>query len=85
MNEFPCFSPKYLISAQFGYNFSRQTDSGAGIACFCHSLVTALGTSGKADNRGAVLGVHMYVNCKVDETSWQAHRLMQFDNTFEVK
>ena len=42
MNEFPCFTPKYPISAQFGYNFSRQTDSGAGIACFCHSLVTAL-------------------------------------------
>ena len=36
------FVPKYPISAQFGYNFSRQTNSGAGIAGFCHSLVTSL-------------------------------------------
>ena len=35
---------QYLISARFGYNFSRQSDSGAGIACFCHSLVTSLPT-----------------------------------------
>ena len=40
--NFHVFAPKYPISAQFGYNFSRQTDSGAGIACFCHSLVTSL-------------------------------------------
>ena len=40
--NFNVFAPKYQISAQFGYNFSRQTDSGAGIACFCHSLVTSL-------------------------------------------
>ena len=36
--NFNVFPPKYPISAQFGYNFSRQTDSGAGIACFCHWL-----------------------------------------------
>ena len=40
--NFSVFAPKYPISAQFGYNFSRQTVSGAGIACFCHSLVTSL-------------------------------------------
>ena len=40
--NFNVFAPKYPIYAQFGYNFSGQTDSGAGIACFCHSLVTSL-------------------------------------------
>ena len=40
--NFHVFAPKYPISAQFGYYFSRQTDSGAGIACFCHSLVMSL-------------------------------------------
>ena len=42
MNEFACFCPKNPIPAQFGYNLSGQTDSGAGIACFCHILVTSL-------------------------------------------
>ena len=40
--NFNVFAPKYPISAQFGYNFSRQTDSGAGSACFCHILVMSL-------------------------------------------
>ena len=42
MNEFACFCPKNPIPAQFGYNLSGQTDSGAGNACFCHILVTSL-------------------------------------------
>ena len=28
------FAPKYSVSPKFGYNFSRQIDSEAGIACF---------------------------------------------------
>ena len=40
--NFHVFVLEYPIPAQFGYNLSGQTDSGAGIACFCHSLVTSL-------------------------------------------
>ena len=40
--NFYVFAAKYPISAQFGKYFSRETGSGAGIACFCHSLVTSL-------------------------------------------
>ena len=42
MNEFACFCPENPIPAQFGYNLSGQTDSGAGNACFFHILVTSL-------------------------------------------
>ena len=42
MKELTCFATNYPISARFGYNFSRQTDFEAGIACFCPSLATSL-------------------------------------------
>ena len=63
--NFNVFVPKCPISAQFEYNFSRQTYSGAGIACFCHSLVTSLVLSGCCvcvwSGSGGELGVELGV------------------------
>ena len=81
MNQFPCFCPKISDSCsilQFGYNFSRQIDCGAGIACFCHSLFTSLAA------KWWLLGPkftqwewhkinNSYENIRVVKASWDRH------------
>ena len=65
--NFHVFAPKYPISAQFGYNFSRQTDSGAGIACFrlVTSLLASLQTVLKVDSIIIIINARKLVDQEI--------------------